>query len=314
MAKKFDIPMDEYIVKKPQSVEERAGIKMVPIADLVMDSANAIIYGGKQKDIAALSDEIKENGFKGVILAYPVILNQKTKYRIESGHRRFLAAKQAGLTSLPVVETTVPKSEAEQRIRLIKMNLHNRTYVPSMKSKEIISLMEDYQTMMEDAGQAYDITSIKEKVAADEELSVKSVEKYRQFANLIPELQKLADSGISWSALILCSTFPPDQQQLISLAIRTEIDRLGEAENISRQWIISLISRRRQEMTGTQEKIKTVSKPRNGATIIRNWMKDMDDMMSGNVVFRGKSKQEAISNLKKLQDCISQKLSELEEE
>ncbi len=30
-----------------------------------------LLYGGTQTDIHALSEEIKENGFKGVILAYP---------------------------------------------------------------------------------------------------------------------------------------------------------------------------------------------------------------------------------------------------
>ena len=314
MAKKFSIPEDEYIVKKPHKDKNQNGIKLISINDLLMDESNSAIYGGTLEDITSLTNEIKENGFKGVILAYPVIIDLKTKYRIESGHRRYLAAKQAGLTELPVIETTIPKSEAERHIRLIKMNLHNRVYVPSVKAKEITTLVEDYKTIYQENGQRIDMASITEKVAADEELSTKSIDKYRQFTKLIPELQKMADSGVPWSALIQCASFPEEQQQLIALAIRTEIDRLGDAENISRQWIVSLITRRRQEMAGIEEKAKLVSKRRNGATIIRNWMKDMDDMMSGNVVFRGKSKQEAISSLKKLQYCISQKLSELEKE
>lgn len=313
MAKKFDIPEDEYVVHKAP-VPRGNGIQMMPVSDIVMDVSNSAIYGGNPADIAALADEIKENGFKGAILAYPVLLNGRTKYRIESGHRRYLAAKSAGLTSIPVIETTVPKSEAEQRIRLVKMNLHNRTYSPSVKAKEIESLIYDYKTMLKEQHQPCDMATIKAKVAADEELSIKSIEKYQQFLNLIPELQKMADAGVPWSALVQCSTFPPDQQQLVALAIRGELERLGDAENISRQWIVSFITRRRQEMTGITEKPKTVSKPRNGTTIIRNWMKDMDDLMNGNAVFKGKGRAEAIANLKKIQDCIAQKLSELESE
>ena len=37
---------------------------------------------------------MKEYGFQGVILAYPI---EGGKYRIESGHRRRLAARKAGI-------------------------------------------------------------------------------------------------------------------------------------------------------------------------------------------------------------------------
>lgn len=314
MAKKFFIPEDEYVVQpKKEDIDKKTGVSSLPISDLIMDEENAVIYGGTQTDIHALSEEIKENGFKGVILAYPFTTDSgEKKYRIESGHRRFLAAKEAGLTTIPVMLTEQPKNEMEQTIRLIKMNLHNRTYVPSIKAKEIISLIDCYKKLYELRGEKISIAALMEKVAHDEELSVKSVEKYREFAKLIPELQTYADRGIPWSALIQCYTFPEEKQQSIAAAIKTEEEKIGSIESISSQWVVSLINRVRQDMLGAPVKQKSIVKRRDGQKIIGRWNHDIEDIMNGNVVF--KDKKEAIENLQKIQECIEKKISELAEE
>ena len=64
MAKKFSIPEDEYIVKKPHEDKSQNGIKLISIDDLLMDESNPEIYGGTLENITALANEIKENGFK----------------------------------------------------------------------------------------------------------------------------------------------------------------------------------------------------------------------------------------------------------
>lgn len=313
---KFAIPEDEYTLPeqtKKKKLTETEGIVQLSIKSLVMDEENEKIYGGTKEDIMNLSYEIKKTGFKGVILAYPI---KPGTYMIESGHRRFMAAKEAGLNEIPVMLTEPPKSEPEKKIRLIKMNLHNRNYLPSVKAKEIMTLIDAYQEMYDAADEQVEHRTIVEQVAKDEELSWQSIEKYRSFSRIIPELKNIADEGVSWSALAGAATLPEQEQSLLALSIRTEKERLGGAENISRQWINSLIAKRKKALiedpNDSSVKPKLIVRNRNAMKIIRNWSKDLNDFTNGNAVIKDKDKKEAIDSLLKMRACIDKKLAELQ--
>lgn len=321
--RKFNIPLDEYAVEKKQEVlkqnnddleNDKTKIYNVSRETLIMDDDNSIIYGDETPDsVHLLAEDIKNNGFKGAIMAYPVNINGKKMYKIESGHRRYLAAIEAGLEEIPVIITAKPKTDAERRIRLISMNLHSRESLkPTTMARVIETLLESNKEEQERQNLPTDLATLTEIVANQVELSTTSVYKYRQIPKLIPELRVLADNGISWSALVQCSSLPEFKQTNISEMIVKEISRVG-AENVSRQWILLLINKLKQDESGELVKPKTVVKRRDGTKIIAKCAKDFTDIANGNALFKEEDKQKNIDNLKKIRDCIDIKIKELEE-
>lgn len=316
---KFGIPEDEYELtprrKFPQiDVESREEIIKLPIDKLVLDSDNSTIYGDEtDESIDKLAYDIMKNGFKGAILAYPVTVEGEPKYRIESGHRRYLAAKYADLTEIPVIVTKTPVTDSERRIRLISMNLHSRgTLKPTIMAKVIETLMDSNKAEQERKGNKTDLTTLTEIVSSQVELSTQSIDKYRQFSRLSPKLQQLADDGISWSALTQAISLPEEKQETLALSIKTEIEHSG-IDSISRQWVLSMIARIKYELYNEPGKTKTVLKRRDGAKIISKCLKDFEDIVNGKVIFKESNKKETIENLKKLRETIDKQISEFEQ-
>lgn len=320
---KFKVPEDEYVIKQAnvsatiKDTEEYASstfIADIPCENIIIDNENSIIYGDEtEKTLAELANDIKRNGFKGAIIAYPVTNNTDNRelFQIESGHRRFLAAKMAGLDVVPVIITEKPKSEAERRIRLISMNLHARNSLkPTVVANIINTLLSANKEEQQRQHLPYDMATLMEIVSSQMELSVKSLEKYRQFDKLHPELKEIADEGISWSALAQSSALPDDIQKTIASAIWKEIGRVG-VDNVSRQWILSLIARVKQELSGQTVKPKTVVKRRDGGKIIAKAAKDFDDIINGNAIFKGEDRENTLKNLVKIKECIDKKIEEL---
>lgn len=327
-SRKFQIPKDEYVISKPifddTQVNEtqeplhiefegstKKEIYMISCDRLKMDEENSVIYGAESEEsVSQLADEIRQNGFKSAIMAYPSP-DEPGIYQIESGHRRFLAAQQAGLHEIPVILTEPPKTQAERRIRLISMNLHSRESLkPTVMARVIQTLLDANREERTLKGLPCDMATLSEITAAQVELSVKSLEKYRTIPRLNSKLQEYADAGISWSALVQAVTLPEDKQEALALAIKTEVERVGE-ENVSRQWIIAMINKMRQDLIGTTTKAKTLVKSRDGAKIVAKCMKDFDDIANGTAVFKESDKKAAIENLRKIRDAIDKKLEEL---
>ena len=290
----------------------------ISIDCLRLDPDNSIIFGEITKDsVDALSDDVKEDGFKGTILAYPIEKKDGVQYyQIESGHKRYLAAKQAGLNTVPVTVTEPPKSDAERRLRLISMNLHNRENPkPSVQANKAKYLFDSIKELREEDGLATDSTTLTLLIAKKMEKSVKSIEKYRQFLKLSPKLQALADEGASWSALVNCSTLSPERQEMIAFKIKNEAEIIG-IENISKQWITNLIAKARNEELGEIDIMppKVSTRRRDGAKIIAKCAKDFEDILNNNVVIKNSNKEKAIEDLKSIREIIDKKLTELEEE
>ena len=127
-----------------EQAKENNNLITLPITQLVMDPDNESIFGKIELgSIVNFSSEIEHNGFKGAIMAYPIDTDDGKKYQIESGHRRFLAAKEAGLEELPVIVTEPPLSDTERKIRLIDMNMQNRDLKPSVLANVASVLLDN---------------------------------------------------------------------------------------------------------------------------------------------------------------------------
>lgn len=321
---KFNFNEDEFALSDQVLQQINNGDKNltnIPVDCLILDPDNPIIFGEiTQESIGALSTDVEEDGFKGTILAYPVEKKNGIQYyQIESGHKRYLAAKQAGLATVPVSITKPPKSDAERRLRLISMNLHGRNPKPSVQANMAKYLFESIKEMREEECLPVDVATLTAEVARRMEKSIKSIEKYKQFQKLIPELQKLADDGIPWSMLLNCTILSEEQQKMIAFQIRAEVNNIGidKIDNISRQWLYNLIAQARNGAIGEDiEPVqpKNTVRRRDGAKIISKCAKDFEDILNNKAVIKNNNKEKAIEDLKNIREIIDKKLTELEED
>lgn len=162
------------------------------------------------------------------------------------------------------------------------------------------------------AGLKADNATLTDIVSTEMELSTKSIDKYKALLKLVPKLQVLADSGIAFSALIQAVTLPEDKQEMLAFSINSEISESG-IDNISRQWVINKIEILRREFYDEPKQPKKIAKRRDGSKIITKCLKDFDDLVNGNAVFKENEKHIAVENLKKLRENIDKKIDELSE-
>ena len=153
---KLNVPTDEYAISPKRKFrdlseefieENKDFIVKIPANELIYDRDNEKYYGEiTDESIQDMALDMSTDGFKGVIMAYPVMVDGQRKYQIESGHRRYTAAKCAGITEIPTIITEPPKTDSERIIRLIKMNLHGRPDLsPTKKAKIIEALMSAHK-------------------------------------------------------------------------------------------------------------------------------------------------------------------------
>ena len=213
-------------------------IKNIFIDKLIPDPLNKDSY--PEGDISSLSDSIKENGFLGVIAAYPI---GDGTYMIESGHRRYEAAKRAGMDSVMVQITSPPDTEVERRKRLSMWNLHSRDNGnPMIMARACGCLSRTYDMENEERKKAgLKPILILETVARDLECSTSSVTKYKRLLTLIPELQSLIESGdYPWVSIGKAAQLEPDQQKYLYERIKGQ-SRAGGPSEVSGKWIESEI-------------------------------------------------------------------------
>ena len=103
MARKLNFDDDnsaKLVNKVIKKVEEDMDNKKRDIEiDLIdMNNDNESVFG--LDDIDYLAENIKEDGFSGAIAVYAL---DNGRYEISSGHRRYLAAKQLGMKTIPAI-------------------------------------------------------------------------------------------------------------------------------------------------------------------------------------------------------------------
>lgn len=217
--------------------EERSRVVYLTDKDLLDDPDNILVYGEDPDEELVLA--MKENGFQGVILAYPV---EQGKYRIESGHRRRAAARKAGIKEYPVYVTQAPSSDPERMLRLLMSNLHARKYTPMRTARICQRLYDTHKELIEmkkkdGTLKPGDVTALNALVAIDMEMNDSTVERYRALLNLIKPLQDLADSGeYSWSDLSKASVLPVESQEALYEMICDRVSRFG-SDSITRVYL-----------------------------------------------------------------------------
>ncbi len=183
------------------------------------------------QEIENLAEDIREDGFFGEIAVYPLGRSAQgiQRYRIESGHRRFRAAKMAGLREIPALITEAPQNMIERRLRLTQWNLHGRNPTP-MDVAKLVGFTYDTFAMMKRQG--FITGSLLERTARELDISTSNVSKYKMLLALEPSLQRLVEEGkCSWAVLAQASQLPADNQNMLYRNIVSEL-KLGQVTGV----------------------------------------------------------------------------------
>ena len=184
---------------------------MIPVENLVPFDGHPykVLDDDSMND---LTESVQENGIMEPIIVRP--LENTDNYEIISGHRRYHAAKKAGLTEVPAFIRAVSRDEAA--ILLVDSNLHRERILPSEKAFAYKLKAE----ALNHQGKRSDLTSeqiapkLSTEIIADQVGTSKDViKRYIRLTNLIPELLDMMDEGkIAFSVGVELS-FLDDQLQ-----------------------------------------------------------------------------------------------------
>ena len=182
---------------------------MIPVENLVPFDGHPykVLDDDSMND---LTESVQENGILEPITVRP--LENTDNYEIISGHRRYHAAKKAGLTEVPAFIRAVSRDEAA--IMLVDSNLHRERILPSEKAFAYKLKFE----ALEHQGKRTLLTSdqLGPKLTAEmisDTDSATQVKRYIRLTNLIPELLDMMDENkIAFSVGVELS-FLDDQLQ-----------------------------------------------------------------------------------------------------
>ncbi len=113
---------DEYDVT-PENLENSEQ-QWISLSSLVENEENEYLFGGvDDNSIATLQEDIKENGFKGILNVWKLL---NGKYEIVSGHRRYRALKNLNYDKVLCWVSEYPESKTKRDWELIKYNILSR--------------------------------------------------------------------------------------------------------------------------------------------------------------------------------------------
>jgi len=139
-----------------------------------------------------LIESVQENGILEPLTVRP--LENTEYYEIISGHRRYHAAKKAGIAEVPAFIRAVSRDEAA--VMLVDSNLHRERILPSEKAfafklkYEALKHQGKRTTLSSDQ---FGPKSTAEMISDND--SASQVKRYIRLTNLIPEILEMMDEG-----------------------------------------------------------------------------------------------------------------------
>ena len=198
---------------------------MIPVENLVPFDGHPykVLDDDSMND---LMESVQDNGIMEPLIVR--LLENTDNYEIISGHRRYHAAKKAGLTEVPAFIRAVSRDEAA--IMLVDSNLHRERILPSEKAFAYKLKAEalNHQGKRDiTSGQIVpksDDNRATAQIGEQTGESYKTVQRYIRLTNLIPELLDMMDENkIAFSVGVELS-FLDDQLQYDVLNASEEND------------------------------------------------------------------------------------------
>ena len=216
-------------------------------------------------EMNSLIESVQQQGIMTPLIVRP-LEGTTDKYEIISGHRRFRAAQEAGLTEVPAFIRPVSRDEAA--IMVVDSNLHREHILPSEKAFAYKMKLE----AMKRQGERSDLTSTQvvskfrtsEIVGEQNGESREQVRRYIRLTKLIPDILKRVDEQrIAFSVGVELSYLTEYEQQDLLEAIELEdktpslsqaiqMKKLSQAGKLDSDTISKIIS---EEKPNQREKI-----------------------------------------------------------
>lgn len=207
--------------KHAEEILNTEKIIQIPIDKIRKNPDNEKIFN--MDGIEGLADTIKEDGFTGAIEVFPL---DDGNYEILSGHRRFEAAKIAGLKSIPSIILPV-RDKVTVAKKLITSNIHNRE-LSSMDKARAINYYVENVLKPEHSGQRFNENKELSKIFG---LSVSQIKYLKRTLLYVPELQELLEKQrVPMSGLIEASNLDPNEQRELAKNLWTLIKRDEDKE------------------------------------------------------------------------------------
>ncbi len=185
-----------------------------PKAPVMISVENLVYFDGHPYKVLdddsmnELTESVQDNGIMEPLIVRP--LENTDNYEIISGHRRYHAAKKAGLTEVPAFIRAVSRDEAA--ILLVDSNLHRERILPSEKAFAY-KLKYDALSHQGASRQVGAKLRTSEEMAEVADDSARQIQRYIRLTNLIPELLDMMDENkIAFSVGVELS-FLDDQLQ-----------------------------------------------------------------------------------------------------
>lgn len=208
----------------------------------------------KDEDMIALVESIKTHG-----VITPVILRQKEdgRYECVSGHRRRMAAAEAGHTTIKAEVRNLTRDEA-----IIIMTHSNRQRSKILPSEKAFAYKMEMEALGRQ-GKRTDLTcgpvghKSRDEIAENTEDSARQIQRYIRLTNLIPELLDLVDAEkIAFRPAVELSYLTQEEQenlaytigseeQMPSLVQATKMREFSKAGKLNEDVILSIMSERK---------------------------------------------------------------------
>jgi ParB/RepB/Spo0J family partition protein len=207
----------------PIKIEEKANVSQMTnlaLTEIFSDPHNEILYDPREAEDEALYESVKRQGILQPLLlrAHPTLPG---KFTIIAGHRRFKAAKRAGLKEVPVIVYTAKgtsQDALEQQLQFIETNALTR----QQKVKENLDMilwLEQIYSMLRKSDKSLKGIPTRQLIAQSMGMSERQIADYMIVKNgLDEEGKKFWDAG-----------------ELSLKAALSRIEKLKKAEDIAEE-------------------------------------------------------------------------------
>ena len=161
--------------------------RQLPLASLVDNPMNRFSMA-EDEEFRSTMASVEKDGFLEDIVVTP---DGADKYRIVSGHRRVMAARKLGKTSVPCKVRKYEDQLSELRA-LMGANLHRRQLSPFDMARQLETLKE---VLQREGKLPENVKEQAELMAKQTDLSRATVERYLDLLNLDETLTRWAESG-----------------------------------------------------------------------------------------------------------------------
>ena len=265
--------MIKNIASKSSEENQKKTVKNIDISLIDFNEDNDKIFN--VDNLESLMASIKRNGFEGSI---EVFAKGNGRYEIISGHRRYLANKAVGNTTIPS-EIKEEPNDVEKADLLIISNVTSRQLTPIEKGRAIVYYKEHVLKASGFKG------NVREEIAKRFGYSSSNVHKYEALTKLTKELQDLVEKGYPFAQMSSASSLSEeDQRTLYTMLI--EHNEMFPDGIISGTRIEDYIQRIKDKRQKEQDK-----KKENGKKVL-----DKDDVIQSQILTLQENEEKLVSS------------------